>query len=615
MVLLNLDSGHRICFDTVDHSFHMVTTAGDGTQIDLGGVEWGVDVSDRRLIIVSDFEDHTDWTVLSDSTTNKADNTTHVTGASAVSFDKAAAGETYAGITDTINALNLSEFAGQGVLNLHVYLSTIADVVSVEIRLGTDAANQNIWIKPVIDLFAGWNMISIPLGACQADLGNGWDDAAVTFATVLVNFGAAGDTLVGIIVDMLSVQSAKAVSIQVAVEDVSQAEDAPHTSGDKVVPWGTIRRENVHDPQNLAGATGDYQIPSTNSEGVLRAQAQQHFSIDDCNVTTDWSVLDDATAGLATDLNHVMGTNSLLVNKVDGSGGFSACIDRSIYTMSFEAYHKAGGMILYNLLLPDVAGFADIDYVFIRLGTDDANYNEWRILSDKLTAGEWLTLRFPIMFPSSAGSTGNGWNSASVSYLAVGVMFDAEDDTLDGIQFDHIAVNSGIRTTADLTADITTSIATPNINVHRMGGTPVATGTGATSASTQRVVEADDGPLVVATEAIEAAIADGTLTRTVINFTAGGPGTTEIVAAGSASLYVVAAYIMADTEIGLTINSDTVATQLTGIMPISARSGFILQPWKGTSGGWLKGDSTKNLTITVSAACDIDGFIVTRDLA
>ncbi|GAG49338.1 unnamed protein product, partial [marine sediment metagenome] len=88
MALYYLDGSHKVCFDTVDHTFHMVSEAGDGTQTDLGGIEWGVDVSDRRLIIISDFEDHTTWTILSDSTANKADTTTHITGTNAVTFDK-----------------------------------------------------------------------------------------------------------------------------------------------------------------------------------------------------------------------------------------------------------------------------------------------------------------------------------------------------------------------------------------------------------------------------------------------------------------------------------------------------------------------------------------------
>ncbi len=124
-----------------------------------------------------------------------------------------------------------------------------------------------------------------------------------------------------------------------------------------------------------------------------------------------------------------------------------------------------------------------------------------------------------------------------------------------------------------------------------------------------------EGKVIVDLEALDlGAIINGTLTRTVINHAEVGAGTTEIVAAGTNSLYVVACFIMADAEVGMTINSDTVATKLTGVMPISSRSGFILPSWYGTTGGWLKGDAAKNLTITLSGAADVDGFIVTRDL-
>ncbi|GAG26641.1 unnamed protein product, partial [marine sediment metagenome] len=63
------------------------------------------------------------------------------------------------------------------------------------------------------------------------------------------------------------------------------------------------------------------------------------------------------------------------------------------------------------------------------------------------------------------------------------------------------AVMSGFRTTPDATAEVTSAVSTPNINIHEVAGGAVAAGTGGTSASTIRTVEADDGPLVVAVEA------------------------------------------------------------------------------------------------------------------
>lgn len=115
---------------------------------------------------------------------------------------------------------------------------------------------------------------------------------------------------------------------------------------------------------------------------------------------------------------------------------------------------------------------------------------------------------------------------------------------------------------------------------------------------------------------LDNSLTNGTLVSTAVNFTAGSSGTTEIVAAGSNSLYVVAAFIMSDTEIGMTLVSTTgTPVALTGIMPVSSRSGFILPPWRGITGGWTKSASGQNLGLTVSAACDVDGLIVTRDLA
>jgi len=130
------------------------------------------------------------------------------------------------------------------------------------------------------------------------------------------------------------------------------------------------------------------------------------------------------------------------------------------------------------------------------------------------------------------------------------------------------------------------------------------------------MIEHSNQVVLAAIEALLTSIdnsnANGTLTRTVINDDWEIAETIELVGAGSASLYVVACFIMANAETNITLLS--AATPLTGIMPISSRSGFILPPWPGVTGGWLKTASAEALNLKSSAAADIDGFIITRDL-
>ncbi len=358
-----------------------------------------------------------------------------------------------------------------------------------------------------------------------------------------------------------------------------------------------------------------------------------------------WAALGNDTTGLDVDLDHVYGTKSLEFDKVNGAANTKiGGIDRTLAS-SFSVDKFAAGSIGFLMWSVNVQAKTNVDYAFLRLGTSASHYNEWRVPKAQLST-YWNLCRVAISDPDSSGSKGNGWDSSAITYVAIGLAFDAETDALADIRVDRIVITSALLASADISTEKSTVVTTGDVNVDELGGETVkvedqayaaedpgvpglivrkdsraAVGSGANGDYTQMQGTATgelrvrDDDVNTDLDAIAADLANGVLTRTVVNLTIGAGATGVLIAAGSACRYIVACVLMTDTETDLTINSDTVATQLTGNMPVSARSGFVLPPWKGTTGGWLKGDSTKNLTITSSAAADIDGFIITRDLA
>jgi len=339
---------------------------------------------------------------------------------------------------------------------------------------------------------------------------------AVADSAVSAGVGATDDALVdagaeGSVSAKLRRVTTTLAAISGSIDGGLHAEDDAHTTADKGAMALTVRQDDARGG-GLAGASGDYQPLITNEHGILRTQAQQHYSLDECNAVTGWSVLDDATTGngaedaLDTDLNHVMGTASIEFNKVDGTGHTEAGIQKTLTAGDLTTYHKGGGSFVASMYL---ANTDDVAYVFLRVGTSAAHYNEWRIDGDELTPGAWNALNFPMMAPSSAGNTGNGWNIASTTYVAIGVSFDGEDDALANIRVDHIAANTGLRTTASIGSEVTSVVNTPNINLHKIRNKAVNVGSGAVGTTgTQRVVLATDDPAVTGIGPTDAALVD-----------------------------------------------------------------------------------------------------------
>ena len=246
--------------------------------------------------------------------------------------------------------------------------------------------------------------------------------------------------------------------------------------------------KHKEDLVHLTTADGDTDVPTLDSLGQLHVNPEGHHVFDAMNAVGDWLILNDATANFTTTKKHVIGTNALIFDKVDGTDNFAAVIDQIITSVDL------GDISLHDIIqtvsyIPDLA---DVAYVFVRLGTDDTNYNEWRIPDTALTAAEFEILAFNIGDASNAGITGNGWDPSAITYIAVGVQFDGEDDALVGIIFDSLSYHTNTHTSAELNAEVSSSVSSANVNLQKVGGSPTDKNSGNKSNGSQRVVLATD---------------------------------------------------------------------------------------------------------------------------
>lgn len=277
--------------------------------------------------------------------------------------------------------------------------------------------------------------------------------------------------------------------LQVVLPNQEKAEDAAHTSGDKGIMSLVVRKDDVG---TLCSADGDYTPLIVNEFGILRTQAQQHKHIEECEATTGWTVLGNDTINLATTVNHVFGQNALEFDKVNGAANTKiAGIQKTLTSMNLIPYHVGGGHLLMSIYLSSLTG---IDYIFLRLGTDSSNYNEWQVDSDNLVEG-WNLCACISAHPETV--QGNGWNDVAVTYVAAGAAFDAETDTLADIAMDRIAYNTGLMSSVPV-------VEARNINLLKIKNKVVNVGAGDAGTGTQRTtIATDDVNLAAIKTAIE----------------------------------------------------------------------------------------------------------------
>jgi hypothetical protein len=245
------------------------------------------------------------------------------------------------------------------------------------------------------------------------------------------------------------------------------------------------REDQVH----LTTADGDYDIATLDSLGSLHVNAEAHHVFDSMNATTGWTALSNDTLNLATTKKHVSGTDALTFDKVNGAANtIFAGIQKTLTSVDL------GTVSLHDLFqgafyIPDLS---DVAYTFLRIGTDSSNYAEWQLPVDVLTAGVFETGALTVGDADHDALTGNGMDSSAITYIAVGVAFNAETDTLAGIIFDEVSYHTNQHSAASINSEVTSAINSSNINLLKVGNKVVNTQAGNVSTGTQRVTIATD---------------------------------------------------------------------------------------------------------------------------
>lgn len=217
-------------------------------------------------------------------------------------------------------------------------------------------------------------------------------------------------------------------------------------------------------------AEGDFDTPSITNHREIRTRDQRHVHFQECDDYTEFTALGNDTANLANSANHIAGTNAITFDKVNGAantvfaGVYTTTLDAS--STNIEGIFEEGAFVSACVYIPDIT---NVNYVFIRYGTDGSNYNEWQFSVADLTAAKWLQLRKSVSTPDTYA--GNGWNTSAVSFVSFGVAFNSETDTLAGIIFDSVGFVAGRVTDSTTNTSVSSSVNTPNINIQRIAGT------------------------------------------------------------------------------------------------------------------------------------------------
>lgn len=143
---------------------------------------------------------------------------------------------------------------------------------------------------------------------------------------------------------------------------------------------------------------------------------------------SEWSVLGNDTVNLTWTPLRLTGAAGLRFDKADGSDNTKiAGAARTVAAVDLARRIEPHDQVFWPMIVPDVT---NVDYALLRIGTDASNCLEYRYADTSLTAGRWCLCRASI---GEGRVVGVGADLSAVSYVAVGVAFDAEGNTLANI--------------------------------------------------------------------------------------------------------------------------------------------------------------------------------------
>lgn len=276
------------------------------------------------------------------------------------------------------------------------------------------------------------------------------------------------------------VPGTSATSLGKAVDSAAGATDTG------VAMLGVFHDEDTH----TTFTDGDYTRLSVTHFKELRVRDQRTMDLCTCNDHTQVTVLGVDTINLATATNHVFGSAAISFDKANGAENSKyAGVYDTFTAIDMGELFESGAYVGGGAYLPSLTNVVN---VFLRIGTDVNNNNCWTWPVANLTGATWLNLRTAAASPDYARNIGTGWDTNAVTYVAFGVEFAAETNALAGIIMDHVHIVGGRVVAADTTANISSSVSTPNVNLLKVGNSTTDTGNGTVGSGTQRVTLASD---------------------------------------------------------------------------------------------------------------------------
>lgn len=195
-----------------------------------------VDAYIKQDVLILDNGESADvWTGSADVTALTT-SVNHREGASSLSFAKSGTTQTYGQISRTLPSnkpKNLSDY-DEGTIKLWVYLSSLTNVVSINVLLGESASHHYVYEILVASLVVGWNEIEFSLKSPSSTVGNGATWNSINYIAVKVNFSTSAITLTGILVDSIVVMSAASSSVLGSVSDAAVTGDSTGTISAKI---------------------------------------------------------------------------------------------------------------------------------------------------------------------------------------------------------------------------------------------------------------------------------------------------------------------------------------------------------------------------------------------
>lgn len=143
--------------------------------------------------------------------------------------------------------------------------------------------------------------------------------------------------------------------------------------------------------------------------------------------STVWSVLGNDTTNLDWTPISLSRQHGIQFDKADGAANTKLAGASRAVSVNLADYCEPHDTIVWPMI---ASALTNVAYAFCRVGTDASNYTEFRYADSSMTAGRWNLCKSKI---GEGYVTGNGGNLSAVTYVAVGLAFDAEGDTLTDI--------------------------------------------------------------------------------------------------------------------------------------------------------------------------------------